>query len=151
MSSLELFIINVIGGILVLTSYFYYIPKIGMTNLSKQIPEYMKYIYVSSIIFATICYILAMILEIRNPGMIKSPVMFYIGLVLFLIASALRAPSIYYYPKKITIILLSIVSFSVLLMLFSISDKITILCLLYLFLHCLILDNIIWSYYFLQN
>lgn len=152
MSSNELIIINVLGGICVLSSYFYYIPKIGLNNLSKQIPSSMRYVFLFSIVLATICYLLAMISEINNPGIIKSPQMFYLGLILFFVASSFWAPCIYYnYPKYITILCLSIVSFGILLMLLSISDNLTMLCLLYLFLHCLILDNIVWSHYYLQN
>jgi hypothetical protein len=149
MSALPIIFINLLGLILVLFSYIYYIPKIGISKLWVGISENVRYMYMISIILCVLLYTIQFVVICNDPSKISN--VYYLGLVLFLISAALWTPSIYYkFNPYITILLLSLTSFGVLLMLISSFDVLIKICLLYLFLHCLILDNIYWSSKYLK-
>jgi hypothetical protein len=143
----NLIIWNIIGGIFIIASYAIFLPKIkDQQKLWVGLSKSTRYLYMISILLSVIAYITAFSITITHDNVINNTSLYYWGLTLFFIGAFLWAPSIYYDMNKfITIMTLCITSIGILLMTLSTSNIIVMICLAYIFIHCLLLDNTIWA------
>jgi len=140
----SLLLANIIGGIFVLSSYFIYLPKMSSQQLWVGIPKSLQTFFLISILLAIISFISAFFLLSHLSSI------FWFGLSLFYIGASLWSIMLYHHSKLGVFIALSLTSLGALLMTFHHNRLITLLF-TYLFLHCLIMDNIIWFSYFLNS
>lgn len=134
-------LVHAIGALLVICSYLYFLPRIGMATAWVGLSSPWRMVYSISILLAAIAYLITL----RHQASLSLPL-----IAIFLLSAACWAPSMYFFPKHkwITVGVLTVTSFSVLLLLLRTSPKlqITKLAFMYLFLHCFLLDNLLWSY-----
>jgi len=139
---------QVIGGILVLGSYFYYLPKIPTERLWVGLNASWRTLYTISILLSGVAYLSFLYLNRRRT-------IHPLSLFLFLIAASLWSPSLYYFPQQkwITILSLCLVSATVgwALALEPTSHVYNRMLLGYLLFHVFVMDNIGWSirYFFI--
>lgn len=139
-------------GILTLASYIYFLPKIDTKLLTANMPNIQQNITYISLVLVIISYFY------MNFIFLKYPVsnMYIVSIVSFLFLSSLWAPSIYYFPDKkwTSVMILTMVSVCTIgfLMSWYHTDKSLslILSIMYIMFHVIFIDNIMWSYYYLN-
>ena len=106
---MDLFFVHIVGGLLVLPSYFYYLPKIQSDNLWVDMPQNLRTVFTFSIVIAVVSFIIGMWVGRKNPKLKLAFLIFYIG-------AALWPPMVYYKNKSMVFIALCLTTFGALLL-----------------------------------
>ena len=152
----NLLILNLIGGPLVLFTYYKYLGgamKKGITSdqLWANIKGKSRNIYFLSMLLSTISYLyLFYYLVFRNKNQSKKPLM---GTVIFFIGASLWGPFLYKHfvnklSKSYTYLSLTLTSIGILILFSYLMKKgniISKIAISIFLIHILLLDNIIWS------
>jgi hypothetical protein len=143
--------INLIGAILVIASYVYFLPRLSDGRAWAGISGHGMTVYTVSILLAAVAYILYMsqvLMSKKENGLAIS-----IATAFFLLSAAMWAPSMYYLPKHryATVVCLSLTTAGV-IGFFCTSEMppLQTVCLAYLLFHVFVLDNVIWSSRYLR-
>jgi hypothetical protein len=139
--NMDLFFVHMIGVILVLLSYLYYIPKIKSVDLWVGIPSNLRILFIIFIAIAVSCFIVGARLGGNDSRLIWGFILFYLG-------SALWTPSVYYDNRYAVLIALCLTTLGALLLTTWSPQCFFFLIVL---LHVLIMDNIIWYGYYLEH
>jgi len=152
---LLLLLSQLLGAVLVLGSYFYYIPKLSNAVLWVNFSPAIQRLYWISILLSAIAYTTFVLLTVLRIVNIRQMPIFIALSMGFLLAAATWSPSLYYFPhqKWITALSLSAVSLFVLgmVLLVGMYEKHVLpsLLLLYLLFHVFFMDNVTWLRFYL--
>lgn len=135
---MDLFFVHIVGAIMVLTSYFYYIPKIRTKDLWAGIPNNLQLILTISILIAVVSFLIGMWSGGNDPKLKWAFFIFYLG-------ASLWAPFVYYNNKLMVLVALCLTSLGAFLLTLWSPRHILFFIVL---LHVLIMDNIVWYRYY---
>lgn len=132
-------ILNLLGGIMVLGSYILALPRVPSKRLWAGIKNPMvKNLYVASMLLAAVAYLIFLF---KSRYSVQT--LFVLGV--FFLASTLWAPSLLYKTPWVTLLCLSITSLSVFFLTIMEKDLTARICLLYFLFHVFVLDNLYWG------
>jgi hypothetical protein len=146
--------INLVGAILVIASYVYFLPRLSEGKAWAGISGYGMTVYTVSILLAAVAYIvyLSQVLVAKET---KNGIAIGIAMALFLLSAALWAPSMYYLPnhRYVTVACLTATSAGVIGLFCTSSSRspLQTVCLAYLLSHVFVLDNVNWSSRYLRG
>jgi hypothetical protein len=138
---MDLFLVHLLGACLIFPSYFYYLPKIKSEVLWAGMPKSLRPLYMIFIVIVALSFLIGMWAGGDDDKLKWAFVIFYIG-------AALWPVSVYYNNKLMVLFALCMTSLGALLL--SLWSPRYLLFLI-VFLHVLIMDNIIWYRYYLTN
>lgn len=138
---MDLFLVHLLGGSLVLLSYFYYLPRIKSEVLWAGMPKSLRSLFKIFIVIVALSFLIGMWAGSDDDKLKWAFVIFYIG-------AALWPLSVYYNNKIMVLTALCVTTLGALLLSLW-SPK--YLLFFIVFLHVLIMDNIIWYRYYLTN
>lgn len=139
---------NIMGGALVLSSYFVFLPMTSMDLLWANISLKNQYLFWVSICITAISFLVAfvtMYASLKNKHRKSLSVTFWIGLAMFFIGSSLWAPMVWRRGSISVFIALLMASAGAFLMAMeSKPNMLAVILFTIVFLHCVIMDNMIW-------
>ena len=141
--------LNGLGVALILSSYFIFLPMTPQELLWGDISTSMQTVFWTSILIAAICFVTAFVMILRQ-GMPLTP-LFWIGLWMFFIGSSLWAPMVWVDSKLLVFMALFMTTVGVLLMALESGERMVKILLLVVFLHALVMDNLIWYSAYIQQ
>lgn len=133
---------NVFGWIVVLTTYFMYLPLMDSDYLWVGITGWKRNVVWMSILIAAVCFVLGVVMVVRGCSKVGWGV--FAGLLMFMVGSALWAPMVW--ANRSVVVLLSLVMTSIGAMMMTVyaEDKWAKLFFLIVFLHVFLVDNVYW-------
>lgn len=138
---------NVVGGIAVLLSYAFVLPKLSANEWWANMSTPLQTAFKVSIMFAVISYVIAFVYGLGTPF----PWEYYLALTMFFVGASLWAPMVWIRQPILVGLALWLTSIGALGMSIFSGDWIVCLFMLVVFLHCLIMDNAVWYFFYLDS
>jgi hypothetical protein len=133
---------NILGGILIVLTYILYLPKVQTKLLWGGISENLQRVFLTSIFISAVAFIVGVITLATSNQVISN--VFCLGLTMFIIGSSLWAPMLMKNDRFFVFIALTMTTIGLLLMVMESHSRIATICFLVVFLHALIMDNVVW-------
>lgn len=146
-------VLNGLGVALILSSYFIFLPMTPQERLWGDISKGMQTVFWTSILIAAICFVTAFVMILRQgmSGILSLTPLFWVGLWMFFIGSSLWAPMVWVDNKLLVFLALLMTTCGVLIMALESGERMVKILLLVVFLHALVMDNLIWYTAYIQQ
>lgn len=135
-------ITNILGGLLIILTYILFLPRVQTKLLWGGISENVQRVFWTSIFISAVAFIVGVITLARSDQVISN--VFWLGLTMFIVGSSLWAPMLMKNNRFMVFMALTMTTIGLFLMAMESPLMIATICFLIVFLHAMIMDNVVW-------
>lgn len=139
--------LNIIGGLVVLGSYATVLPRQSSTYWWMGMPERLRRVVWVTLTVAVASYVAAFAIGYARPY----PWAYYIMMLAFYVGAAMWAPMVHLQVPSMVLLALTLTSVGALGMAVFSYDPAVFILMFLVFMHCLIMDNVIWYMAYLDT